>query len=245
MLVIKLTLAGLLAMILISSHAAAETEYLEADFDDKTVDSPIGTGGPTLGEPVQLGINITATVRGAPMASPCLEIRDNDDFASGSVRFEFKSGVEITTGKVGISALLRFDSMDPGNDFHIFIREQGSSALSFANVNFISDGNVYSNNAFGPSSWIGNWEADRVYGFGIIFDMDTDTYDIWWDGQRALQDEPNTVLGVRGIGAVLFGCMNDVDTESHFFVDDILVADYLPISESEAASWGQVKALYR
>jgi len=240
----RLMLVGLLALLMVPAPAAADTIYLEANFDDKPLDVPIGTGGPSLGEPIENDPAITAIVRGTPMSSPCLEIQDNDDFSAGSVRFEFLGGVELETGEVGISAMLWFTELSPGYDFRILVREQGTSALSFANIDFISDGSVYAESANSPQSLLGTYDINRVCSFGIIFDMDAGTYDIWLDGQLVLEGEAHGIVG-RGVGAVLFGCNHDADLDGHFFVDDILVANYLPTTPSESAGWGQVKALYR
>lgn len=84
---------------------------------------------------------------------------------------------------------------------------------------------------------------DQNHALGIIFDMDEGTYDIWWNGQLTIQDETHGIEG-RGIGAVLIGTFHDPDVGSHFFIDDLLVANYLPTADSEAASWGSIKALF-
>jgi len=44
---------------------------------------------------------------------------------------------------------------------------------------------------------------------------------------------------------VLFGCNHDGNLDGHFYVDDILVANYLPTTPSGSASGGQIKALFR
>jgi hypothetical protein len=233
-----------LATFLIALPAFADTIYLDANFDDKTLDMPIGTGGPTVGEPVYVDSSITAIVRGTPMPTPCLELQDNDDYSAGFARFEFLGSVELTTGEVGISAMLWFTALSPGYDFKIYVREQGSSAQSFANVQFHSSGNVYSDDANSNNGAIGTYATGRVFPFGIKFDMDAGTYDIWLDGNLVLEGETHGIVG-HGVGAVLFGCTHDPDLDGHFFVDDILVANYLPATDAEPAAWGQVKALYR
>lgn len=240
----QLFLLSFLAMIMVTVPAAADTIYLEANFDDKPLDVPIGTGGPTLGEPVYVGTAVTAIVRGAPMPTPCLELQDIDDYYAGSARFEFLGSAELTSGQVGISAMLWFSALSPGYNFYIYVREQGSSAQSFTNITFHDDGRVYADDANSPSIFLGNYDINRVTPIGIIFDMDAGTYDVWLDNLLVLEGETHGIVG-RGVGAVLFGCLHDSDVDGHFFVDDILVANYLPPTASESASWGQVKALYR
>lgn len=239
----QLLLVSFLATLAVMPMASAETIYFQADFNDKPLDTPIGTGGPTLGEPVEVGSGITAIVRGAPMPTPCLEIQDNDDYMADGITIDFLENAELVTGEVGISAMLWFSALTPGYDFSISVREHDSAAHQFADIDFYSDGRVYAFDANGPYQLIGTYEVGRAIAVGIIFDMDAGTYDIWLDGQRVLEDETHGIAG-RGVGGVIIGCLHDSDLEGHFFVDDILVANYLPTTESESAIWGQVKALY-
>ncbi|MHC4970477.1 MAG: hypothetical protein ACYTF4_17945, partial [Planctomycetota bacterium] len=88
----------LVAIMVSAGGRAGASTLLEADFDDKTIDAPIGTGGAAVGEPVSVSPNIIATVRAAPFATPSLEIVDNNDdppsgFA-GAARFEFIGSAE-------------------------------------------------------------------------------------------------------------------------------------------------------
>ena len=76
---------------------------LDANFDDKTIDAPIGIGGAAVGEPVYVW-NVTAIVRDSPMSSPSLEIHDDDDFGTGSAKFNFLADAEISSGFVSIAA---------------------------------------------------------------------------------------------------------------------------------------------
>ena len=76
---------GLVALFLLISLAgtvsAEEIVYLNATFDDKTIDSPIGTGGPENGEPSWIDSNLSAVVRATSSARigwSGLEIRSSD-----------------------------------------------------------------------------------------------------------------------------------------------------------------------
>jgi hypothetical protein len=243
-----LTAKSMLPLLVLSLTVAppptfAETVYLEATFDDKPLDMPIGTGGAELGEPVEVDPSIIATVRGTPMPSPCLELRDNDGFAAGSADFEFIGSAEITTGIVAISCNLWFHALAPGYTSYFYIREREGAAETFTNLRFDPDGTVWhfdENNTAGVI--LGSYEIGRVYPVSLVFDMDAGTYDVWLDGLLVLDAEDNGITG-RGIGSLLVGCGDDPDLESLFSVDDILVSDtFTPVM---SRTWGEIKGLFR
>jgi len=218
--------------------------FLEANFDDKPIDEPIGTGGPVFGEPVSVGWAIKAVVRDAPMTTPCLEIKDNDNYSAGAARFEFRESLEITHGLVIISATLRFETLGPGHSFFIYVREQGSSAQSFTNIRFQSTGDVRVDDENGSAGVIGTYPVGRSYPVSIAFDMDSGTYDIYLDGVLTLVNKAHGISS-RGVGAALFGCSHDPDVEGTFYVDDIFVTNDHSTVETQSATWEKVKSLYR
>ncbi|MEJ2723022.1 MAG: C25 family cysteine peptidase, partial [bacterium] len=57
----------------------------------------------------------------------------------------------------------------------------------------------------------------------LAFDMDSGTYNVWFDGDLILEDETHGVW-TRGVGAVLLGLENDPDLEGQVFVDNLRVA---------------------
>ncbi len=63
------------ALLLLAAAPTSADTLLSADFEGMTVDQPVGTGGPTLGEPVH-NSNCVSTIRDAPFASNCLELDD-------------------------------------------------------------------------------------------------------------------------------------------------------------------------
>ncbi|MCP3904862.1 MAG: hypothetical protein GY715_14645 [Planctomycetes bacterium] len=197
------------------------TCILEAGFDDKVIDAPIGTGGPEEGEPVTVAPQIVATVRGAPFETPCLEIVDNSTSAAGTARFEFLGRREVTTRTITLNADLWFDVMD---DYDVRVREQSSSAQSFVNVGFYQSGIIQVSDADSFLGTIGTYETDRVYPMSLVFDMDADTYDLYLDGCLIVQDEPHGVVG-RGPGALLIGTGHDPDLAGRLFVDNISVCE--------------------
>jgi hypothetical protein len=207
-----------LSLTVVPPPALADTIYLEATFDDKPLDTPIDTGGAELGEPIYVDFAVIATVRGTPMASPCLELRDNDDLVSEAADFEFIGSAEITTGILAISCNLWFHALAPGYSSYFFVREQGSAAEVFANLRCHPDGSIRHSDENSTWMLIGFYEIGRAYPVSLVFDLDAGTYDVWLDGLLVLDDEDHGITG-RGVGSVLFGCSDDPDLEGRFSVE--------------------------
>jgi len=231
-----------LVMLSVPARSAADTVYLQATFDDKTLDAPIGIGGPDVGEPIYVDFSLLATVRGGPMSSPSLEIQDDSASDYGLVDFEFSSGAEITTGIVAISLHLWFYELGAGNDFSLRIREQETGSSQFLTLRFEPTGDIEYYDTDTHITWIGTYQTGRQLQVELVFDMDAGTYDLVFDGLMLLDDETHGVED-RGIGSILPVCENDPDIGSKFSIDDILVTDTDP-SVVTPVTWGGVKALF-
>jgi hypothetical protein len=240
---IRQLLLCLLLTIGVIGPAGADTIYLQADFDDKTIDAEIGTGGPEVGEPVFVSYSVLATVRGGPFATPCLELQDDDTYASGFARFEFLGNAEITTGLVVLSADLWFHSLSPGFRFMLAIRESDGTAEEFATLYFQDDGSVWAWDEDSYHGTVASYAVGRPVPLMFTYDMDGGTFDLWLDGQLLLDDEPHGVVG-RGVGSIYFGCLDDSDLEGQFCVDNIVVTDSVPTT-ALGSTWGQLKDCYR
>jgi hypothetical protein len=203
---------------------AGAVVWLDAGFDDKAVDQPIGTGGPDVGEPISVSGAITAHVRGTPTPTPILDIADNDDYSAGSARFEFVGGAEPTSGGLVIYANLWFPANE---DLFLYVRERGTSARQFTNLRFTAAGNVTCSDANSSAWTIGSYVLNRHFPVYILYNLDAGTYDVWFGGTLVVSDEPHGVTG-RGVGAVLVGCSNDADLDGHMYVEDLYVGDRLP-----------------
>jgi hypothetical protein len=239
-----LGLAALLAGAIAAVPALADEIYLQADFDNKPVGEPIGTGGAAMGEPVSVDPRVTAIVRDTPLPTPCLEIADNHDYAAGVAAFELLGSIELTTGITAITCTLWFEQIGDGCEFLIYVREQGSSAHDFASVRFKDSGTVSAFDAEGSLGTIGAYEAGRQLPLAIVLDMDAGTYDIWLDDTLLVDDETHGITD-HGVGSVKWGCSGDSDLEGRFYVDDILVSDTFTPAPVTPARWGGVKALFR
>jgi hypothetical protein len=237
-----LVVASLLVTLSMSTSSMADVTYLEADFDDKTIDAPIGTGGAAAGEPAEVDPTITAIVRDTPMTTPCLELQDGDDFAAGRARFEFSSNEEITTGLVVMTCNLWFFGWNDGYNFGIDVRENDGSAFAFMSLRFNAVGSITHFDQNSQTMVVGVYETGRPLSLQMSFDMDADTYDVVIDGVLVINDEEHGITE-RGVGSVAFGSQDDPDLNGRFCVDDILVCDTYP-SPVRPVTWGGIKALF-
>ena len=133
--------------LLLASAGASAGDHvlLNATFDHETVDALVGTGGPTVGEPISLFChgdsrpNDCATIATTPFATPNLQLRDTDTYYGSDIRFEFLGSEEVTTGTVQIRMQVLFTG---SGQPEIGLREQGTAALSFLDF-YAGDGNPY------------------------------------------------------------------------------------------------------
>jgi hypothetical protein len=240
-----LVVTAVLGGALWAAPAMAIQIYLQADFNDKTLDEPIGTGGPTVGEPVSLSAPSSAVVvRGAPMPTASLQITDDSDCCAAGARFEFLEGAVVTDDNLVIRADLWIPSGD-SRGYTIAVREQTYSAEEFLSINFGPSGLIYCTDAGGlvGSGPVGSYQSDRVIPVRIAFDMVAGTYDVSIDGGQVIFDEPHGVVG-SGIGAVLFNYNNDGGVGDCFYIDNIFIANGDP-TPVLPVSWGEVKAAFR
>jgi hypothetical protein len=243
--VLLLLLVAIPLLALPTMQACADTTYLEATFDDKPVDQPIGTGGPSVGEPIGVTEGyITAMVRQGPTPSRCIEIQDANDYGAGAVTFEFLGSQEITSGFLSIAFDLWFHQIGEGHSFFVSVREQGSSAKSFANVDFVSDGNVVLTDAAHGGSVIGTYVTGKVFPVVLNYNMEAGTYDVWLDGLQVVFNQSHGVTD-RGIGRVHVGCTHDPDLDGVLSLDRVRVTDYHLEVAAEPASWGTIRSLFR
>jgi hypothetical protein len=230
MFVFKIALTGfLLAVLVVPPATHAQTTYLEADFDDKPIDMPIGTGGPTVGEPVYVAPFIDAVVRDTPLPTPCLEISDIDDYYAGSANFYFLDDAELTTGHLTMTCTLWFNYDETGEGYSVMFRENGSAAFNFLTLRFAGNGEVscYDTNSYSPI--LATYEPGRPVPLTVSFDLDAGTYTIWLDGVGIRWNDSHGIVG-SGVGSLLIGCTNDLNTEGTFYIDDILITDQTVVS---------------
>ncbi|WP_423930925.1 hypothetical protein, partial [Dokdonella sp.] len=114
------------------------TVLLNANFNDKTLNAPIGISGPDLGEPVLINPSIEAIVQATPLATPSLHIRSMSQPTLGAMGFEFSNQAEIREGELRIAYTVR--SPATLSSFHVGIHEKGGFSHQFANLSFLDSG---------------------------------------------------------------------------------------------------------
>lgn len=234
---------GLLACACVAG-TAEEVVYLDATFDDQTIDAPIGTGGAALGEPIFVEPEVTAIVRAAPFASPSLEVQDVA-LQAGRVAFEFLEDAEVTSGLVVIALDLWFSGMtDADHEFGLYVREHGSSAQQFLNMFFWGDGRINVASETDGAFFENPFPFGRSFPLLVVVNLDTGQLAIWLDGVLEVADMAHGVVG-RGIGRVEIGTTYDEDQLPTVWVDRLRVSNTPPDTPVEATTWGKVKALFR
>lgn len=229
----KFVLVGLLLAVFAAPLSAyAQNTLLAADFDDKAIDMPIGTGGPAVGEPTYVDPFIEAIVRDEPLPTPCLEISDIDDYYAGKAKFKFLDDVEVMSGHLTMTCTLWFEYDPDGAGYTIYFRERDSGAFDFLSLSFLGDGAVYCYDSNSNSPQLATFDTGRPVPLAVSFDLDAGTYTIWLDGVGIRWNDSYGTVG-PGIGTVIFGCTHDGNTEGTFYVDDILITDEPMISAVE------------
>ena len=239
-------------LLLVAAGPVASTELiLQCDFDDLSLDQPIGTGGPAVGEPVEVSAGVTTLVRQGPFPTPCLVIFDNTA-STGSVRFGFEDGAEITSGSLSMSVSLRFHQRE---NFLLYVREAVGSTTSHVNLSFYDDGSIWhSDLGTATHSLPVSYVAGQTLDFRILFEFTsvgsappyTGTYTVILDNEVVVSD--SAFEAQRGVGSVLFGVLPDPDTEGEVALDDLLVLWDSPataVGASAFSSWGRIKSAWR
>jgi len=229
----------LLAVTLTTPVRAGDFVLLDATFDDKTVDAPIGTGGALVGEPVSISPGIDVIVRDGVFVTPSLEIADQATLGTPFVRFEFVDSFEETAATVEITALLRFSEVD---GYVFYVREQGTSGSSFSSVTFTSGGTLTITDAAGVAFSGGSYAADTDHLLEITHDLLDGTWDLSLDGTPHVTNRSHGITD-RGIGAILIGVQNDAELDGSIHLDRIRVTSD-GLVPAASGSWGAIKALY-
>jgi hypothetical protein len=230
----------LLVILVLPPAIQAQTTFLAADFDDKPIGQPIGTGGPEVGEPVYVSSTIEAVVRDSPLPTPCLEISDNDDYAAGSVDFDFLDDAELYDGHLTMTCTLWFNEDEGGEGYSIMFREHTSSVFNFLTLYFNGEGEVYCFDTDSFSPLLATYPTGRPVPLKVFFDLDAGHYTIWLDGIGIRWHDSTGIVG-SGIGSFKVGCNHDANLAGTFYIDDILITDQIvttgvPQSELGAAA---------
>jgi hypothetical protein len=192
---------------------------LSANFNDKTIDDPIGFGGPDVGEPLSKSASLSAIVRNTPFATPGLEIVRISDGPAGYVLFEFVGSASVDVGNVVVGVDVVFESLDT---YYIMIREQGGWGSKFCELYTDPNGNIHLSDAVGPSVYAGTYVAGQPYHFEFLFNTVTDTYDVLQNSVPLIEDRSHGIDGV-GIGRIAFKFAYSVLVGAEMSIDNLLI----------------------
>lgn len=203
---------------------ATTTVLLNANFNDKPLNTPIGSGGPTVGEPISVDSFLDARVQAAPLATPSLHLWSLA--SSSSVRylaFELLGGAEIQTGQVRVAFTLRAPAVL--SQLNVIIREQGSTADSFGSLTFTAAGTINTSDASGQLANIRAYAAGETMDVEYFYHLDVGTYDLRINNVLLLDNRPHGVTDpAEGIGRLSFG----TNGTQEWAIDDIAITHTTP-----------------
>ena len=232
---------GIVLLGALPASAGVDT-VLDADFDAKAVNSPIGTGGPEVDEPIYAGGGVCAYVRSTPFATPSLEIRDASSLFGDSVRFQFLNGYELAAGTVVLSATLWFDSRD---NYAVWAYSPNTGPMRrYTELRFQADGSIlYLDEDTTTATQVGTYSAGQSYALVVTQRLDTGDYDVTLGGTPLLTGESHGVTD-EGLGAFGFSAWADADTNGQMSVDDVLVTTTDLPTPVTPTSWAAIKGAY-
>jgi hypothetical protein len=214
----------LLALALLSPPAAAAVlpqvpvlkTLLAADFDDKPVGAPIGTGGAEAGEPIALG-NLDTEVIDLGGGNRALRV-SNDLSVTNARRLRFGLGdaAEVDEGMLVLSFRFRTSALDR---YSVLVREAGGSSRNFLALEFDNLGNLRMGSAAESNVLLGTYEAATDYLFRLVFDLEERTVSVLRNNDALAVSRPVGVAD-RGVGGLLIGYLSS-SSGSAFRLDEV------------------------
>jgi hypothetical protein len=206
-------------------------------FDDKTIDEPIGTGGPANGEPSWIDDEIEAIVRSTPFDTPSLEI--NNLTTIGNMGFELPALVNEGIVAV-ITDLWFYEDSDCWYTFGLY----DSYGQPIAQIFFETNGLARITDTNGIVI------EDVPYATGLpvpvlmAIDLETRSYSVWIDEVQRVVDRP---LGasILDFQRVKVSAGYNCSDGNRFSIDQIRILGRVPPVPVETLSWGRLRALYR
>lgn len=196
---------------------------LDANFDSKPLNVPIGNGGPTLGEPSSQSPNVGLTVRSGPFGTRSLECQDiGTSGLVGTFGFDLLPSAPVSSGIVTVQCDLWFDQIDDDSPVFSVRGGTGSMLRQFASVYFHENLNVTLSDESGYLGAIGTYAASRVLPIMLVFDFNVGLYDVWLDGIRVVSGRAHGITD-QGIDHLTLGYYGDPDIIGRFYMDNLLV----------------------
>jgi len=198
----KHCICGLFLLIMPMAAFAAET-ILFADFSNKPLNQPIGTGGAEAGEPDEISAVIDAVVRAAPLGGRELELSKASGSGTAAVRFQFLDLEEVTAGEMQFDVALRLGEADQFGRISLLLREQGGAAQSFLNLDLFNDGEVQiRRSGFFALRFSDAAVLSAINQIKIRFDLDEKRLSLCVNGALLVSDLDAGIETERGIGSL-------------------------------------------
>lgn len=214
-----LTRIFLLAPCLLTAPVwAATTVLLNANFNDKPLDTSIGTGGPSVGEPSFVHPLIEATVQVLPMRTPSLQISNQTGARHGSVLFDFPEPEGILDGDLRVAFTLRAPNI--ASDFLFRLGTRAVSAYNFGTLELDANGNITASDAGGRSGALRDWSPGETLAMEYLYHLNSRTYDLRINSILHLGNRPH---GVIDPGDGMSRLEYATDQSAPWVVDDIVV----------------------
>ncbi|MGY6588825.1 MAG: hypothetical protein ACXIUB_11140 [Wenzhouxiangella sp.] len=194
----------LLALIFAAPLVSAQT-LLMADFNNKPLNQPIGTGGAVMGEPTFVSPVIDAIVRQSPGGGRMLEMFMEERPSTASVRFQFFNDQEVTGGQVLIQARVRLAAEDEFSNIGISLREANGATQSFLNMNLLSNNRRLQVIRPGVpvTGFNGVLALSDANDLAILYDLDEAQISVCLNGSLLIDELPTLFESTRGIGSLL------------------------------------------
>ncbi|MCH8478689.1 MAG: hypothetical protein LAT56_12200, partial [Wenzhouxiangella sp.] len=162
---------------------------LQADFNDKTVDTPLGTGGASVGEPLVINPNLTARIISFDGDDHALTIEKTGATSVNTfIDWAFLQDAAISEGHL----LGEFDLTPRGGMMHQFRLEATNGGGTSEELLRISTENLgqirvrFPDDFFGPI--VGNYEVDETLKVSIVCNLDDRDCSVALDGAWVVQN---------------------------------------------------------
>ena len=192
---------------------------LDADFEDKVLGQPIGSGGANVGEPESIPIEITTEVIEQSVDNKAL-LLEKLGTSARVLTWGVINDIEFTSGKIKIKMDLEFDALD---QYSITFGKIGSSGNNYTSVNFTVDGRIGITDSDGFAGSVGLYQANQVYQLSLILDMDAGLYNVLFDGIILLENRPHEFNNENGTALLQTGFQSTALINSSFVVDNLQI----------------------
>ncbi|HET9031334.1 MAG TPA: hypothetical protein VFN25_00360 [Dokdonella sp.] len=193
---------------------------LKADFNDKQLNAPLGTGGAIFGEPTAITPGLSVIVRAAPLATPSLHFSQTTITTEKTARFELLGGAEARNGELKVGFTVHTPPVL--DTFRMRTLKRTTTSFLFGGVEFTSAGKIRTLHELNGNTDFFDYAPDTTYRIDLVYQLAAGTYDIYIDDKIRLPGVKHIVpIPEQGIAALEFGLTGN--TAENWVVDDVRV----------------------